>query len=115
MWGVYSYEQMLAIDLSLMGKYIYLAGGADTLYDGTEQSCWNAVLLKMRYDGIWEYGFYEGEPYIHEEYRGVAAAYDDSFVIAAGYKNMDTNNDWNTVFWTRFDSSGNPTKRYYFG
>lgn len=66
MWGVYSYEEMYAIDLSLMGKYIYMAGGADTLYDGTEQTDWNAVLLKMRYDGTWEYGFYEGEPNIHE-------------------------------------------------
>jgi len=36
MWGVYSYEEMYAIDLSLMGKYIYLAGAADTLFDGTE-------------------------------------------------------------------------------
>ena len=115
MWGIYSWEEFWDIDLSLMGKYIYLVGGADTLFDGTEDVDYNSVIVKMRYDGTWMYGYYEGESHVAEEFRGVAAAHDDSFVIAAGYKYMDTNNDWNTVYWTRFDSNGNVTHRYYFG
>jgi len=69
----------------------------------------------MRYDGTWEYGFYEGEPNISEQYTGVAAANDDSFVIAGGYRNTDPSNCCQFLFWTRFDSSGVPTNRYQYG
>jgi len=38
----------------------------------------------MRYDGTWKYGYYEGESNLANQYQGVAAAHNDSFVIAAG-------------------------------
>jgi len=69
----------------------------------------------MRYDGAWEYGYYEGNASVQEQYTGVAAANDDSFVIAGGYRNTDTTNQWQYLFWTRFDSTGVPTNRYEFG
>ena len=53
MWGTTAtWERGFGIALSLMGKYIYLAGGTDSRGNGVQASYYDAVMIKLRYDGV---------------------------------------------------------------
>jgi hypothetical protein len=115
-WGTtYSWERGFGIDLSLKGKYIYLAGGTDVWGNGVQYSHYNAVMLKMKHDGEFQWGYYEGNLVRHDEYTSMVAAYDDSFSIGCGWRCVDAGCADRRVFATRYDTDGTRTHGYEYG
>ncbi|CDW73535.1 ig family protein [Stylonychia lemnae] len=114
-WASSTWESILAMSLSLMGKYIYLAGSTSAYFDGSSHGMQDAMLMKLHRNGDYQWGLYEGNDGVHDFYRQIASAKDDQFTIACGTRNINNGGTDQRVLITRYSPDGTRTHSFEYG